>query len=72
MKKIIQERLLDIQKEKNIKILFSSESGSRGWGFPSPDSDYDVRFFYVRSKNEYLSISEGKDQYDFPINDFPK
>ena len=69
MKKIIQERLLDIQKEKNIKILFSSESGSRGWGFPSPDSDYDVRFFYVRSKNEYLSISEGKDQYDFPIND---
>lgn len=69
MKELIQQRLLDIQKEKNIKILFSSESGSRGWGFPSPDSDYDVRFFYVRPKDEYLSISEGKDQFDFPIND---
>lgn len=69
MKKIIQERLLDIQKEKNIKIIYAAESGSRGWGFPSPNSDYDVRFFYVRPKDDYLSISEGKNQYDFPIND---
>ena len=69
MENIIKERLLQIEKDKNIKILYACESGSRAWGFPSPDSDYDVRFFYVRPKDEYLSVTEGKDQYDFPIND---
>lgn len=69
MDKIIKERLLEIEKVKNIKILYACESGSRAWGFPSPDSDYDVRFFYLQPINNYLSISEGKDQFDFPIND---
>ena len=69
MQNIIKERLLKIEKDKNIKILYACESGSRAWGFPSPDSDYDVRFFYVKPKDEYLSVTEGKDQYDFPIND---
>ncbi|WP_286925050.1 nucleotidyltransferase domain-containing protein [Flavobacterium sp. UBA4197] len=69
MKTIIIEKLKEIEKANNIKILFACESGSRAWGFPSPDSDYDVRFVYVRNIEDYLSVREYKDQLSFPITD---
>ena len=54
--KIIKE-LENIEKECDVKIILASESGSRAWGFPSSDSDYDVRFIYVNKKDWYLSIA---------------
>ena len=69
METIIQDKLTEIEKEHGIKILYSCESGSRAWGFPSPDSDYDVRFIYKRSFDEYLTIQSGKDHLSFPINE---
>lgn len=69
MKRTIQNKLLEVEKEYSIKILYSCESGSRGWEFPSPDSDYDVRFIYIRTLHEYLSITEKADHLSFPIND---
>ncbi|RRA97110.1 nucleotidyltransferase domain-containing protein [Paenimyroides viscosum] len=68
MKKVIVEKLNVIEKEKGIKILFAIESGSRGWGFSSTDSDFDVRFVYVTPKKQYLHINEQADFFDFPIN----
>jgi len=65
----IVSRLEQIAAENNIQLLFACESGSRAWGFPSPDSDYDVRFIYLRSTRDYLSIENGKDNLSFPIND---
>jgi len=65
---IIKEKLNVIEKEKGIKILFAIESGSRGWGFSSTDSDFDVRFVYVKPKKHYLYINEQPDFLDFPIN----
>lgn len=47
MEKLIRSKLQDIEKQQNVKILLAVESGSRAWGFASPDSDYDVRFIYV-------------------------
>jgi len=44
-----------------VKILYACETGSRAWGFPSPDSDYDVRFIYVHERDWYLSLSQRKD-----------
>lgn len=44
----IEARLGRIKAEEGVKYLMAVESGSRAWGFPSPDSDYDVRFIYVR------------------------
>ena len=54
----IKQKLLELEKDKNIRILFACESGSRAWGFPSPDSDYDVRFIYARPVDDYLKIYE--------------
>ena len=56
IKNHILHKLKTIEKENKIKILYAVESGSRVWGFPSPNSDYDVRFIYCRHQNEYLSI----------------
>lgn len=47
-KDIIADKLKEIEKSENVKILHAVESGSRAWGFESPDSDFDVRFIYVR------------------------
>ena len=44
-----------------VRVLLAVESGSRAWGFASPDSDYDVRFIYVNSRDWYLSILEERD-----------
>ena len=45
------------------------ESGSRAWGFESPDSDYDVRFIYVRPKEEYLRLEQVRDVIELPVDD---
>lgn len=65
----ILDRLTKIEEEKGVKILFACESGSRGWGFHSPDSDFDVRFIYVRPQDWYVSIHNRSDFLDFTIND---
>ncbi|MDR0919475.1 MAG: nucleotidyltransferase domain-containing protein [Oscillospiraceae bacterium] len=64
----IQEKLADIEKEKDVKILYAAESGSRAWGFESDDSDYDVRFIYAQSVEKYLQIQETRDVIELPID----
>ncbi|MYM41356.1 nucleotidyltransferase domain-containing protein [Duganella qianjiadongensis] len=67
----ILQRLHDAEVEHGIQILLAVESGSRAWGFPSPNSDYDVRFIYVRPRDWYLSIAleEQRDVIEYPIVD---
>lgn len=65
----VQRRLDAIERDQRCSILFAVESGSRAWGFPSPDSDYDVRFVYARPADWYLSIYPGRDVIDTPIED---
>jgi predicted nucleotidyltransferase len=69
MQDVILNKLNDIERENNIKILYAVESGSRGWGFASKDSDYDTRFIYIHPTNWYLSIEDKKDFIEVPIND---
>jgi predicted nucleotidyltransferase len=68
-KQIIQQKLIDTARNNNVRILFAAESGSRAWGFPSTNSDYDVRFVYARSKNEYLSVKQYRDVIETDIID---
>jgi predicted nucleotidyltransferase len=58
-----------IEHSKKVKILFACETGSRAWGFPSPDSDYDVRFIYMHERDWYLSLSERKDTIEYMDGD---
>jgi len=69
MNEIIKNELFEIEKKHSVKILYACESGSRAWGFPSTDSDYDVRFIYVQTMEKYLSISDIQDFINIPIND---
>lgn len=69
MRILVVSRLREVEERENVRILLASESGSRAWGFPSTDSDYDVRFVYIRRKRDYLAISESRDTLDYPINE---
>jgi predicted nucleotidyltransferase len=65
----IKEKLNEIERQHNVRILYACESGSRAWGFPSPDSDFDVRFIYAGRQDDYLSIIEKRDVIDLPVNE---
>lgn len=54
----IGQALARIEREHDVRVLFACESGSRGWGFSSPDSDYDARFVYVHRMPWYLTVNE--------------
>ena len=69
MEKVIKEKLREIEKQENIRVLLAVESGSRAWGFASPDSDYDVRFIYIRQKEDYLKLEAVRDVIELPIDD---
>ena len=67
--KEINEKLNEIEEKEGVRILHAIESGSRAWGFASPDSDYDVRFIYVRTKEEYLSLNEPRDVIEWQLDE---
>lgn len=69
MEKIIQEKLKEIEEKENVRIIMAIESGSRAWGFASPDSDYDVRFVYVRKLEDYLRLEKTKDVIEWQLDD---
>ncbi len=64
----IQRRLSLIEQENDVRIIYACESGSRAWGFASQDSDYDVRFIYVKKAADYLRIEKQRDVIETPID----
>ncbi len=71
MRDRIEQELAEIETSEDVIILYACESGSRAWGFASTDSDYDVRFLYVRPASWYLSVNleSKRDVIERPIND---
>ena len=65
----IKDKLKDIEQKYQVKVLYACETGSRAWGFPSPDSDYDVRMIYMHDLDWYLSLSDKKDTIEFMSED---
>lgn len=69
MKDVILAELKKIEERENVKIIMAIESGSRAWGFASPDSDYDVRFIYIRKPEDYLKLEGIRDVIEWQLDD---
>jgi hypothetical protein len=69
MRPQILSLLAGLEAEHGIRILYACESGSRAWGFPSPDSDYDVRFVYAHPAEWYFSVEDLKDTLERPVSE---
>jgi len=55
----INNELTLIEEKENLTILLAIESGSRGWGFASPDSDYDINpLGFIRTEGNGMTISD--------------
>ncbi len=61
MNERIRAALREVERQFEVRILLAVESGSRAWGFASPDSDYDVRFVYAHPRDWYLSVGDARD-----------
>lgn len=68
MRERVLRQLEEVERRYDVRVLFACESGSRGWGFASPDSDYDVRFLYVHPPEWYLRIELQRDVIELPID----
>lgn len=64
----IDARLDRVEEEHDVRVLWAIESGSRAWGFPSPDSDYDCRFLYVCRAGDYLGLRARRDVIETPLD----
>lgn len=69
VEELILLKIREIEEKEHVRVLHVIESGSRAWGFASADSDYDVRFIYVREKDFYLSLRNTKDYIDWELNE---
>ena len=69
MEEIILNKLKEIEEKENINIILAVEAGSRAWGFASKDSDYDVRFVYIRKLKDYLKLEKTKDTIEWQLDD---
>lgn len=65
---LILARLDEVTRAERVRIVLAVESGSRAWGFASADSDYDVRFLYVRRLEDYAALSVPRDVIERPID----
>ena len=65
----IRNKLDEIEHTENVRMILAAESGSRAWGFASPDSDYDVRFVYVRRPEDYIRLKPLRDVIEWQLDD---
>jgi uncharacterized protein len=66
---LIHSRLEEIESQFKLRVLYACESGNRAWGFPSRDSDFDVRFLYIHPVEWYLSIDDHRDVIELPLQE---
>jgi len=69
MKKQILDKIKELEKKYNVKIIWAIESGSRAWKFASKDSDYDIRCMHISNKEDYLGLDETKKQINYMKGD---
>lgn len=65
----IERKLKEVEEKENVTVIMAVESGSRAWGFASKDSDYDVRFLYVRRREDYLKLQPPRDVIEWQLDE---
>lgn len=70
IQQVIQRRIQQVEEEHGVRVLYAVESGSRAWGFASPDSDYDVRLIYARPVQDYIRIQPIPDTLTSPLDEY--
>lgn len=65
----VKKKLKKIEEKENVKVLLAVESGSRAWGFASKDSDFDIRFIYLRKQDDYLKLEGIRDVIEWQLDD---
>lgn len=65
----IDADLDEVARAEGVAVPWAVESGSRAWGFPSPDSDYDCRFVFVRGLDDYLDPWPPRDVVELPLTE---
>ncbi len=68
MRQAIEEALGRVEEAEHLRVLYAVESGSRAWGFASRNSDWDVRFIYIRHPDWYLSVQRRRDVLEYPLD----
>lgn len=66
---LVLEKLKEIEEKENVRVLCAVETGSRAWGIASPDSDYDIRFIYIRPMEYYLALENKKDYINWELDE---
>lgn len=69
IRKEIEQKLNEIETQRGVQILLAVESGSRAWALASPDSDYDVRFIYMRPAKDYLRLDSPRDVIEWQLDE---
>jgi len=69
MRTYIAAKLGAVAAREGVRVLYAAESGSRAWGFASPDSDWDVRFIYAHERDWYVSLWDGRDVIERGIDE---
>jgi len=68
----IDDRLAKVAIDDGVRIVWAIESGSRAWGFPSPDSDYDARVLsWVRASHAQLDTQLWRAVTEWLASDWP-
>ena len=57
----MQQQLLAIVSEQPYPLLFATISGAHLYGFPSPDSDYDLRGSHILPVPEVVGLEPGRE-----------
>ena len=63
---MIRDSLLKVVSNQPYPLLFATISGAHWYGFPSADSDYDLRGVHILPVTEVVGLEPGRETNKLP------